>query len=584
MVKSPNFMGKGLHAGEFAWPRHGARCIAHCRSAFGVLLALSLAAGTARADGTDTATPPPPPPAPPAPPSAEAAAVSPAQPATKPKDELPGAAYIPGYRPDVAVGLSPYSPRVGGRPGGISPSYQAPVPSNEWTFRWTGFLTASLQTSSNTRVDPASGQSGTVFHVPPQTVDEYGSFLGTSTTPGQWAQLNFVYGNRYVTANLSLTTWNPADPTTFYQIGSQQFVNNIYLYYSPPPILGIRLHALVGYFYLTYGGLSQYGLGIYTSPLIGAVRGVGEDVFAEYDLSDRLTVRLEDGVMGNRNGMGAIGITPFGPNGAGTPVIWPSAWIHHLHASFEKRGDLTFRGGLHYITNWEQDDRVQQPADNPQTRAIDEASVPDGRIQTYGFDGAVISPVLGYLGGAISYTHAQNAYPVKGLTTFGGDGEQLTNRWFGQLTAGTGNLLAAGLNYTASIGRIASYPVPFNGDGPDLVLNAGVELAESWSDFDRFDRRVRTKFGADLFYTFLPFMGAGFRVDAVLPNSHDSGENFYVISPRLVFKTDWGSRDTLSLVYGKWLYGPTSHPEASTITPGDRLDDQLFAINVQMWW
>jgi hypothetical protein len=456
-------------------------------------------------------------------------------------------------------------------------------------------LTASLQTSINQRPDPIAGQSKTTFHVPPQTVDEYGSFVGTSTMPGQWAQLNFVYGNRYVSANLSLTTWNPTDPTTYYQIGSQQFINNIFLAYTPPPLAGVRFHAQAGYFYNNYGAIGQYGLGMYTNALVGGVRGVGEDLVAEYDASDVVTLKAEDGIMGNRNGMGAFNIIPSGQNGAGNPIIWPSSWVHHAHLGIEKRGDITVHGGLHYLTNWSQDDRVQAATDNLQTRQINESYVRDGRIQTYGADVGFLHPILGYLGAAVSYTNAQDAYPVKGLVTFGGDGESLTNRWFGQPTTGSGQLVAAGVNYSASIGRIVSYPVPFSGDGPDLTVQAGFVFAESWGDFSgtappllngaqSFNGRQRYKAGADLLYTFSSFMAAGFRADVVVPNSHDSQETFAVIAPRLIFKSDWNSRDTVSLIYGKWFYGPHSHAEASSITPSDRLDDQLLALNVQMWW
>jgi hypothetical protein len=499
------------------------------------------------------------------------------------KDELRNAGYIPGYRLDPSLGMSPYSPRAAGSPGGVTPGYGAPVPSNDWTFRWTGFFTATLQTSENQRVAPAPGQSTTVFHVPPQTIDEYGSFVGTSTMPGEWAQMNFIYANRYVSANVSLTTWNPTDASTYYQIGSEQFINNFYLSYKLPSIAGVRPHALVGYFYNIYGAVGQYGLGMYTNAIVGGVRGVGEDLVAEYDLGRSITLTAEDGIMGNRNGMGPIDIVPSGQNGQG-PIIWPSAWIHHAHLGVEARGDLTLRARLHYITNWEQDDRVQTAVADPQIRQIDTAYVKDGTIRTYGAEAAIISPILGYLGAAASYTRGDNAYPVKGAITFGGDGASLTNRWWGQNTGGTGQLVAAGINYSASVGRIVSYPVPFGSDGPDLAINTGFVVAESWSDFQPFDGRVRCKGGLDLLYTFLPFMGAGFRADAVVPNSHDSEETFYVIAPRLVFKSDWSSRDTVTLLYGRWFYGPHSHPEASSIVTGDRLDDQLFAINAQIFW
>jgi hypothetical protein len=503
---------------------------------------------------------------------------------SSPKDELPEAGYIPGYRLDHNVGMSPYSPRVAGLPGGMTPSYGVPNPTKDWTFRWTGFFTSSLQTSENQRPQPAPGQSTTTFHVPPVTVDEYGSFVGTSTVPGQWVQLGFVYGNRYVSANLSLTTWNPTDPSTFYQIGSQQFINNFYLQYNVPPLSSrLRLHAMAGYFSNTYGSLGQYGLGMYTNALVGMVRGVGEGLVAEYDLSDKVTVNAEDGIMGNRNGMGQIQVIPTGQNGQG-PIIFPAAWIHHFHLGIESRGDLTVRGRLSYLTNWTQDNRIQVALDNPQTRAIDESYVKDGHIETYGAEVTVASPILGYFGAAASYTRADNAYPVRGLVTFGGEGDSLTNRWWGQPTMGTGKLVAAGVNYGASIGRIVSYPVPFNTDGPDLAVNVGLIFAESWSNYAAYDSRARYKGGVDLLYTFLPYMAAGLRADVVVPSSHDSDETFYVVSPRLVFKSNWNSRDTVTLSYGKWFYGAHTHPEASLIVRSDRLDDQLFALNVQIWW
>jgi hypothetical protein len=498
-------------------------------------------------------------------------------------DVLPDAGYVPGYRRDRTLGMAPYVPRVGTLPGGMTPGYAAPMPSDEWTFRWSGFFTASLQFSENQRVLTADGQNKTVFHVPPQTIDEYGSFVGTSTVPGQWAQVAFVYGNRFVSANVSLTTWNPTDPSTYYQIGSQQFINNAYLSFNVPVVAGVRLHAMTGYFYNVYGAIGQYGLGIYTNAIVGGVRGVGEDVTAEYDLTDNLTLSLEDGLMGTRNGMAPITVTLVGQDGSGS-TTWPAAWVHHAHAGIEKRGELTLRARIHYLDNWAQDDRVELPMDNPSTRQINEAYIKDGRIHTYGIDASIASPVWGYVGAAAAYVQADNAYPIKGTITFGGDGESLTNRWFGQQSQGTGKLFVAAINYGASLGRIVSYPVPFAANGPDVTIDAGYQIAETWSDFQPFDGRVRQKFGAQVLYTFLPYMGVGLRADAVMPNSKDSAESFEVIAPRLVFRSNWNSRDTITLLYAKWLYGSHSHPEGSSVTPGDRLDDQLFALNAQIWW
>ena len=82
-------------------------------------------------------------------------------------------------------------------------------------------------------------------------------------------------------------------------------------------------------------------------------------------------------------------------------------------------------------------------------------------------------------------------------------------------------------------------------------------------------------------------MSAGGRVDRVVPNSKDSSESFFVAAGRLVFKTDWQSRESIMVLYAKWFYGDNTHPEYSVLTPSlplPRLDDQLIAVNVNMWW
>ena len=284
----------------------------------------------APSDGGEAAAP-----SPPLAPNAQVApgtqAAAPALP-TRPGagDELTNPGYVPGYRRQSSLSLSPYAPRVAALPGGLTPAYGAPSPPSDWTFQFSGFLSASLQFSTNKRVVSADGQSTTVFHAPPQTIDEYASFVGTSTMPGQWAQIAFVYGTPKVSANVSLTTWNPTDPSTFYQIGSQQFISNAFLAFNPFPIGPLNFRASFGYFYESYGNLGQYGPGMYTNSLVAGARGVGEKLSLGYDLSDSVTLAFEDGFMATRNGSGNIDVIQTGQNGSGS-TSWPAAWVHHAH-------------------------------------------------------------------------------------------------------------------------------------------------------------------------------------------------------------------------------------------------------------
>lgn len=563
------------------------------------------------------APPGPPPPAPPVP-----VAPGPGGGEVLKEDVLPNAGYVPGYRTYQGLSLGPTVPRTGALPGNVTPGFGAPTPPTQWTFKFTGFLNDTFQSSIGHRMVVGPDQTGVVFHIQPQVVDEYASFLGTNTMPGQWISLGFSYGNPIVSANVELNTWNPTEPTTYYQVGGQNFINNAFLQFDVPPLDAWRLRAKVGYFYTNYGGLGQYGLGVYTNAIIGLVRGVGEDVVAEYKLSPTLSLFLDEGFMGNRNGKVPDGTLPDAGNGNTNPV-YPAAWIAHLHAGLVATGTTTLRLTGHVVTNWAQDDRVQcqnasllspvpgQCFDNPTTREINEAYIPDGRLTVAGFDSSASHPIWGYLGLGASYTKATNAAPLRGLATYGGEGMTLTDRWFGTTTGGTGSLYVAGVNYTTSLGRILSAPSPVRGDAPDLIINAGAIVAYSVSgaiapsgatdtsnpsattpgtmalpaDVDQFNHRLRYKFGVDALYTLRSWVAGGVRVDRVLPSSKDPEQTFWVVAPRLVFRTNWMAREAITLTYAKWFYGANTHPEAGSIIASDgRLDDQLIALNVNLWW
>jgi hypothetical protein len=538
---------------------------------------------------------PPPPETAPLPP-----ADKPKEPARLTKDEVRDPGYLPGYKAVPSLGMSPYSPSVAALPGGLTPGFAAPMPPNDWTFQFTGFLNITAMAGVSQRPTPAPGQSGTVFHIPPNTVDEYQSFVGTSTMLGNWVQMNFRYGNRDVTANLTLSTWNPSQPTTYYQLGSQGFVNNANLTYNIGPFDKLALRATAGYFFINYGNLGPYTAGMYQMPYVGAVRGVGGMLLADYPISPEVSLVIEGGVMGNRNGRSPANIAGANPNNNMDP-LFGSSYIAHVHAAVVRKTEYTLRAQLHLMTNWGQDDRPELDVDgNPMrdnmfTRGINEAHIPDGRITVVGADARLEHPAFGLIAVGGSHVDAHHAWPLRGLLTFGGEGRDLTERWLGVDTEGTGRINVAAANWTAGLGRIIAWPRPFDGNGPEIYIGAGAVIANtstpSFCGEDMphcFDGRIRYKFGADGLYAFHQHVSAGLRLDHVVPNSKDSNETFDVASARLVFKTDWQSRESIQIVYSRWFYGPGTRPEGSNSVnaPGElpRLDDQLIQVNVNMWW
>ena len=222
------------------------------------------------------------------------------------------------------------------------------------------------------------------------------------------------------------------------------------------------------------------------------------------------------------------------------------------------------------------------------TRGIDESHIPDGKISVYGVDASMNHPVWGLVAAGASRVDAHAAWPLRGLLTYGGEGRDLTERWLGNDTGGTGSINVVGINWSTSFGRILAAPKPFDANGPDLLINAGAVVATTRTPpSPGYDEPHPLQVRADALYAFQKNTAAGLRLDHVVPTSQDSSETFNVLAARLVFKTDWQSRESIMLLYARWFYGTHTHPEYSNSTNSlalPRLDDQLIAVNVNMWW
>ncbi len=523
----------------------------------------------------------PAPPIAPAPPTAPAPA--PASPPRLERDELPIPGYVPGYRQNVALGMSPYSPRTPGLPGGMTAGFGAALPLQGWTFKWSGFMTASLQFSIDERRYPTDEQRTTVFHTPPATIDNWGQFVSTSTVPGNWVGNTFYYGNSLVGATVSVDTWNPTQPTTYYQVGSQYFINNAFVTYTPEALGKLRLRFQVGRFSTNYGQLGRWGNGLYTNAISGGPRGDGELTRAELAVGRTVSLTAEHGLMGTREGTPPAQVVRGPMNGWRRP-LWAATFMHHAHLGFVVKGAFETTFQAHYMTSFTQEDRSESLVDNPGTQAVNEEDVEDGRLTVYGADVRVMHDAFGFLGVGVAYVDGHDAYPLKGLYTYGGEGEQVVERWWGVPSGGSGSILVGGFNYNFSIGKLVNYPGTFVGDGPDIVINAGLHIARIWSEFEPYDGQSRHKYGLDALYTFHRYMGVGLRGDRVSPNSDDSGEAFEVLSPRLVFRSNYNSHEMVQLIYAKWFYGPRTRNEGTGLRTPERLDDQMVALNFNMWW
>lgn len=491
------------------------------------------------------------------------------------------AGYIPGYKRGASLGLDPGVPRVTTPPGGMTIPYHAPSEDEEWAFKFTGYASASLRLSTGSRDDPADDQSKSTVHQPPRIPGFYGSFNGTNVTPGGWTDLHFQYGNKTVEAHVTLTSWKPALAAAYPDIRSQNWFDQAYLLYRLPVTADLGIEWTVGAFRNQYGGLGQYGAGQYNTIIIGQTRGVGSNISFKYQPNPDISLYLEQGIMGDLG---------KGPRNAGPspidPALFPSSptsFTNHIHLGAQLHGEVPWVLGLHYLSNWSQDERDQ--IDNPNTYWLDEGIRPDGRMTVFGADLRMINNHLGNFAIAVAHNNSRDAALLNGMGFFGTvSGYEFTKRYLGQVGSGNGSMWAGGLEYNFSLSKFLHYPDQYWGEGADLVASVFTNAAAVKSEDPTTDGQKMVKFGSEVTYKFASWVGLSARYDHVVPNSKDSEETFDVISPKLLFKSNWITHEQVTLSYTRWFYGDRTHAEFPFELPRDELDNQMFALHFGMWW
>lgn len=491
--------------------------------------------------------------------------------------------------PPESLGMDPAAPASQPLPGGTGPLMGEPA-GPDWRFDFHGVLRAPLNIGTNQRTDARPGQSKLVLHTPPQVPDDLDLFSHTGVIPTPYGQLNFSYGNEMVTGTAVMLARQTTVSTAFFDPPSQAGINDLFLTVRPKLGERTKMAIHVGAFSNRYGSPGEYDEGRYGTPLIARTNGVGEAVEVAHSFG-RLTLQVEQGIQGQTSKAGA-GMTPEGWNDFADPGVG-SSFVQHLHLGlgYEKLA----RVGGHYLLAWSQDDRSNENS-------------PDGRLHVIGGDARLTMGRFGHLYGAFTYVKADNARTigrvVEVLNTRGGPG--LMQNYLGpeeEVARGTGAMSIIGGQYDLSIGRLVSYPVPFSGDGPDIYVSLFGMLVQVKSDDKSLDRRpgaatedppkrqydnvAKLKYGVEGTYSLLSWFGVGARFDQVSPMLSDQKRSFAVLSPRLLFHTDWQSRDLVVLQYSHWMYGsytevPVGYPpEPSFTAPKDK---HVLSLSANMWW
>ncbi len=464
--------------------------------------------------------------------------------------------------------------------------------------------------------DKAPGQSSVTMHAPIIPDGQYLSWQSTSHNRSDWAELFFGIGNSWAKATVGLQGYNFTDasfndPQTQYGIG-QAFV-------TLTPDLGyenLRLSLKVGASQDRYGAAGKYDAGEYDTYLFGRTHVIGETLRAEYDLNEAWTLWLEQGVGGKRPDPSSFNNSRF-------------TMLAHGHAGLNQGKDLQFSG--HFLYSWAQEeDRPYDVSKQATQYASSVVDFPDGRLWVAGADVRADLGAWGYLYGGYSHIDAKHALVVgraiEVLHASGGGEYQLgvVDNYFGPsctaafdppadgpserkgglvgpgpvpapigCSAGTGSVDSLLGQYEFSLTNFLQMREEggqrFWGEGADLKVALYGMLNKVKSDYRPTDKTIwgptdgnlKLKYGADVQYHATPSITAAVRFDRLQPNSEVPEQSFAVLSPRLVFTSNWVTREQLTFQYSRYIYNRRECSGA--VSPADvaRLRNTGSALCVQ---
>jgi hypothetical protein len=80
------------------------------------------------------------------------------------------------------------------------------------------------------------------------------------------------------------------------------------------------------------------------------------------------------------------------------------------------------------------------------------------------------------------------------------------------------------------------------------------------SDIKDYDGLTKLKYGADVQVQIFPWLTFATRYDRLQPNNRIPEQSFSILSPRLVFKSRWLTREQISLQYSRYIYNQRECP------------------------
>jgi hypothetical protein len=487
------------------------------------------------------------------------------------------------------TGSGPEAADLTGTP---NPSALGQAAGDDWRFSTHGYFRAPLRigvgnrpactgtqaagTAVNGVPCAGPGQSTTNLHSPFLPDDQYLDWRYTRQWEQDWTEVFLNYGNSHVVGTVGFQAYNFTD-AGFNDTNAQLGIAQGYVTLTPDVgLTNVRVKWKVGSFWEKYGQAGKYDAGKYDTYLFGRIHQIGEALAGEMDAGD-FTLRLSHGI-GTKLEQVASGTAPT----VGAPGF---TLLNHLHAgaSYKKLVDANF----HYLVSWAQDARA-----TPTT--------PDGKISVVGGEVRLTGGLAGDLYGGYSHVAATNAGAVgpaiEVVHSLGGGGHQtgngLIDNYLGPCMGcapadvGTGAVDTVEIAYDYSFGqlyrKLRDPNASFWGDGMDLTVSLFGMYTVVTSKDSTADGTRKLKYGADVVFNALSWLGIGARTDIVQPSSKETSESFWVISPKIMFRTKFITHEEITAQYSRYSYesGVTPQPPNNSYPP----DENVFGVKATMWW
>ncbi len=430
-------------------------------------------------------------------------------------------------------------------------------------FKMHGYFRAPFRMAWRRRPQ-TTGDEGKYELRGPWLVDDdfYNSgFLYTPVNETDYAELFLMAGNKSLTGTVALMGSMYSDESQT-DINNQMGISQAYVTYRYDPELfpDLKTHLQVkgGAFWDRFGYMEHYDTYIF-----GRTHMYGEEV--------RLTAQKGDITVSLTQGLGA--------RPENDKANQAFSLLNYLRAAATYKDEAEL--GVYYMRTWSQE--------QPQLEQWQDAD-----MLVWGFDVRLNSPTLGRLYGATSLLNAHHAVflapTIELMHSLGGTG--ITDNYFGTTKSdnGTGTMWNVGWQYDYSLASAlrAVYPHTRPLWGGDVTASIYGLYSYVTSQQQSADPTINKdgikyfKYGGELAWWALSWIGASVRYDRIVPNVDDDASSFRIFSPRINLRTHWMGEALIYFQWSRYFYG-----DRVTLRPGQVPletvpDDNVVKIQAQM--